>query len=218
MDPKDAIQAHEMSAAYYDRAAKEDGYAAPEALFGLCFEYLRPGHRLLDIGIGTGLSSLPFARAGMTMYGLDGSVEMIKECEKKQFAAGLKVWDLRSSPWPYADQYFDHVIECGTIPFIPDLEVIFTEVTRLLKPQGIFAFMVKNSGPGEQSCTGQTKYTTEIIGGVQIYSHNPKYIASLLADCGFEKRKQLKLLLSRGPGLQDDVYSLYVALKTSGKP
>ncbi len=217
MDLKDAIQAHEMSAAYYDRAAKEDSYAAPEALFGLCFEYLRPGQRLLDIGIGTGLSSLPFARAGMTMYGLDGSAEMIKECEKKHLAAGLKVWDLRSSPWPYADQFFDHVIECGTLPFIPDLEVIFTEVSRLLKLQGIFAFTIKYSGPGEQSGAGPKKYATEIIEGVQIYSHSSKYVASLLAGCGFEQRKQLKLLLSRGPGLQDDVYSLYVALKANQK-
>ncbi len=84
MNSHDAIQIHDQYAADYDRLANEDGYVAPEALFGLCFEYLRPGQRLLDIGIGTGLSSLPFARAGMAVYGLDGSAEMVKECEKME--------------------------------------------------------------------------------------------------------------------------------------
>lgn len=209
MDPMDAIQAHEQSAGYYDRAAAEGGYAAPEALFGLCFEYLHPGQRLLDVGIGTGLSSRPFARAGMVMYGMDGSAEMLKECEKKQFAAGLKQWDLRSAPWPFEDQFFDHAIECGTLPFIPDLEGIFSEVARLLKPQGIFGFTIKN--PGVEEPSGH--YTSEIIDGVEIYAHGPGYIAGLLAGNGFEKVKLLRLLLSRGLGQQDDVYTLYVAHK-----
>ncbi len=209
MDAMDAIQAHEQTAGIYDRAAVEGGYLAPEALLGLCFEYLHPGQRLLDVGIGTGLSSLPFARAGMVMYGLDGSAEMLKECEKKHFAAGLKLWDLRSTPWPFEDQFFDHAIECGTLPFIADLEIIFSEAARLIKSDGIFGFMVKNPGVEEQS----GKSTSEIIDGVEIYSHSSSYIVGLLAGSGFENRKQLKLMLSRGPGLQDDVYTVYVARK-----
>ncbi len=209
MDAMDAIQAHEQTAGIYDQAAVEGGYLAPEALFGLCFEYLRPGQRLLDVGIGTGLSSLPFFRAGMAMYGLDGSAEMLKECEKKRFTAGLKLWDLRSAPWPFEDQFFDHAIERGTLPFIADLEVVFSEAARLIKPQGIFGFMVKSPGVGEQSGNS----TSEIIDGVEIYSHDMGYIAGLLAGSGIEKRKQLKLMLSRGPGQQDDIYMLNVARK-----
>ncbi len=213
MDPIDAIQAHEMSADYYDRAAEEGGYVLPEALFGLCFEYLLPGQRLLDIGIGTGLSSLPFARAGMLVYGLDGSVEMLKECAKKQFAAEVKLCDIRSAPWPFADRFFDHAIECGTLPFIPELEVVFSEVSRLVNPGGIFAFTIKMPS-GELQANGETgNYTTEIIDGVQIYSHRTKYIDGLLTSRGFKQRKLLKFLLSRGPGLQDDVYTLNVAQK-----
>ena len=214
MGPVDAIQAHEQSAGYYDQAAAEGGYLAPEALFGLCFEYLRPGQRLLDVGIGTGLSSLPFARAGMEMYGIDGSAEMLKECEKKQFAAGLKLWDLRTRPWPFEDQFFDHAIECGTLPFIPGLEVVFAEVARLVRSLGIFAFAIKNSGPDVQSGAGPAHYTRETIEGVEIYSHSPGYVAGLLASNGFENCKQIRILLSRGPGLQDDVYTLHVARKT----
>ena len=34
--------------------------------------------RLLDIGIGTGLGSLPFAKTGLEIFGIDGSGEMLK--------------------------------------------------------------------------------------------------------------------------------------------
>ncbi len=212
MNPSDAIRVHEQYAVDYDRLANEDGYVLPQVLFGLCYEYLHPGQRLLDIGIGTGLSSQPFAGAGMAVYGLDGSAEMLKACEKKHFAAGLKVWDLRDSPWPYADHFFDHVIECGTLPFLPELEVVFAETARVLRPRGIFAFTIKGTGAG----TG--KLTSETIDGVQIYSHSQKYIEGLLMGSSLEKRKQFKFLLSRGPGLQDDLYSMCVAQKREITP
>jgi predicted TPR repeat methyltransferase len=217
MNPSDAIQVHEQYAADYDRLATEDGYVAPEALFGLCFEFLRPRQHLLDIGIGTGLSSLPFARAGLAVYGLDGSAEMLKECEEKHFAAGLEVWDLRVSPWPYADQFFDHVIECGTLPFLSELEVVFSEAARLVRPRGIFAFTVKEPKSDLNTGASTDKHTSENIDGVPIYSHSPAYITTLLAGCSFEKRKQFKFLLPRGPGLQDDVYRMCVVQKMGTK-
>ena len=119
MDSMDAIQVHDQYAADYDRLSLDFGYVLPDALFGLCSEFLQPGKRLLDIGIGTGLSSVPFARAGMAVYGLDGSVEMLKVCEEKKIAVELKPWDIRTAPWPYADKFFAAVIECGTIHFLP---------------------------------------------------------------------------------------------------
>jgi len=51
---KDSHQAHDESAADYDRLARKYRWFGPEALFGLCFEYVQPGERLLAIGIGTG--------------------------------------------------------------------------------------------------------------------------------------------------------------------
>ncbi len=213
MEPIDSIKIHDQYAEDYDRMAEETGFILPDALFGLCFEYLRPGQCLLDIGIGTGLSALPFARGGLAVYGLDGSAEMLKVCEAKHFAAGLKVWDVRSSPWPYTEGSFDHVIECGLQQFLPELEVVFTEVARLVRAQGIFAFVVKVPTLELEVGAEGRKYTSEPVDGVPVYAHYPKYIEKLLADCGFEQRKQFKFLLSRGPGLQDDVYTICVAKK-----
>jgi len=209
----DAIQVHDQYAADYDRLSIEYGFVLPDALFGLCIEYLRPGQRLLDIGIGTGLSSVPFARAGMAVYGLDGSVEMLKECQEKNIAVDLKPWDIRTAPWPFADRFFEAVIECGTLQFLPELEVAFNEVARLVQAPGIFAFTFKTPGPEQPSGANSGKYSAEIIDGVPVYAHNPKYIAELLRDCGFERRKALKVLLTRGLGLGDDVCTVVVAQK-----
>ena len=62
MKKNDSICTHDEHASEYDREARETGGSA-EVLFDLCFEYVSPHERLLDIGIGTGLGSMPFARA-----------------------------------------------------------------------------------------------------------------------------------------------------------
>jgi len=55
----------------------------------MCFEYVNPQDRLLDIGLGTGLGSLPFAKTGLEIFGIDGSGEMLKIC--KSNPAGYSV-------------------------------------------------------------------------------------------------------------------------------
>jgi predicted TPR repeat methyltransferase len=52
-------------------------------VFGMAFEYVAPGERLPDLGIGTGLSSAPFRKAGPEIRGLDGSEEMLAACRRK---------------------------------------------------------------------------------------------------------------------------------------
>jgi len=51
-----------------------------------CYEYIKPGDSLLDLGIGTGLSSVLFAKVGLNITDLDGSLEMLKECRKNRLS------------------------------------------------------------------------------------------------------------------------------------
>ena len=77
------IKLHDRIAGEYDSLVKKYNSHIHELLFGMCFEYVKPGDSLLDLGIGTGLSSFLFTKAGLHITGLDGSGEMLKECKKK---------------------------------------------------------------------------------------------------------------------------------------
>lgn len=67
----------------YDKKIKEYGWVGSEIAFGLAYEYTSPGQTILDIGIGTGLGSVLFHKAGMVVYGLDNSEAMLDICRGK---------------------------------------------------------------------------------------------------------------------------------------
>jgi len=62
---------HNRYALTYDKQVKEQDCFISDLLFGLSYEFLKPGQVLLDAGIGTGISSLPFAKAGLVIHGMD---------------------------------------------------------------------------------------------------------------------------------------------------
>ena len=72
-------------ATQYERQVAEQAWHGHEIMFGLMYEYVRPGESLLDIGIGTGLSSLLFHKTGLRVSGFDNSTDMLKGCEPKGF-------------------------------------------------------------------------------------------------------------------------------------
>jgi 2-polyprenyl-3-methyl-5-hydroxy-6-metoxy-1,4-benzoquinol methylase len=81
MKTGDTIIADEQSAVEYDKQAKNTNWFGPDVVFGLAFEFVQPGDTLLDLGIGSGLSASPFYKAGLKVYGLDGSEEVLRVCE-----------------------------------------------------------------------------------------------------------------------------------------
>jgi ubiquinone/menaquinone biosynthesis C-methylase UbiE len=78
-----AIEVHDKSAGIYDNMSMRVENHGHEVLFGLAYEYLSPGDTVLDVGIGTGLSTYLFYKAGLRVYGVDGSETMLDICRKK---------------------------------------------------------------------------------------------------------------------------------------
>ena len=133
-------QTHAMIEAYDDEA-EATGWYGPEVAFGLMYTYIQPGQSILDIGIGTGLGSALFCKAGLEVYGMDVSQEMLDACRNKGFTH-LKLHDLKSTPYPYHAGSMDHAVCAGVLNFFSDLSMVFEETARILRKGGLFVFVV----------------------------------------------------------------------------
>lgn len=218
MENNDRIRVHGEHDSEYDREASETEWFGLEVIFGICFEYVRPHERLLDIGIGTGIASLPFARAGLEVSGIDGSAEMLEMCRSKEFAQDLREFDLRSMPLPYSDSSFDHVICCGVFYLIGGPEPIFKEVFRVIKPGGIFVFNILSEtrdleeGFVSHHPPGYSEIRSDW--GVPIFKHSNGYIEKLLQDSGFIGLKELNFMVCGLHEGTDDLACAYVTRRT----
>lgn len=186
---------HDAYAAEYDDQVRAYECYLAEVLFGLSYEYIQPGERLLDLGIGSGLSAAPFAKAGLRVWGVDFSPAMLDVCRAKGIAEGLKVHDLQVAPWPYAAGAFDHVISCGLLHFIANLDAIFSETARVLRPGGLFTFTTKSPASAE---IPQRRYERQsTAGGPDVFDHFPAYLAALIAGNGFERLKVVRCFVGQ---------------------
>lgn len=179
---------HDKYAKEYDDQIRNFNCNIAEVLFGLSYEFIKKGESILDVGIGTGISSRLFYLTGLTVFGIDGSVEMLKICEKKGIAKELIEKDILTLPWPFQDNMFNHVICCGVFHFLGDLDTLFEEIYRVQKSDGIFAFTIMNDlgDPCEEN-----NYDKRIEDGLNIYSHTESYINDLLKNNHYNKEKEI---------------------------
>ena len=198
---------HDKCAESYDSLSRQFECYTSEIIFGMVFEYADIGDKLLDLGIGTGLSSFHFQKADLEIYGLDNSEEMLNICRKKGISPHLKLFDLNENILPYGDHTFDHVIAVGLFHFFKDLEKFFRESHRILKEEGTFAFTVKDS---------KTRIFSEINKeyDIAVYGHSDEYIEELIQKYNFNSLKRLKFLTYRDLSKKSfSCFKAYVLMK-----
>jgi predicted TPR repeat methyltransferase len=201
------VKSNDMEqASEYDHLAQKYQWYGAEILFGLCYEFFKLGDTLLDIGIGTGLCSSLFFKIGLEVYGLDSSDEMLEVCREKGITKELKKWDLLNTPLPYSDAQFDHIVSGGVFHFFEDLQPIFKEITRLIKPNGIFAFTTKTFSE-ELPTDSYSEFSKE---GISVFTHSDCYIRQLLNESDFQILKELKFFVL-DDNEQDMLLKSYVA-------
>ena len=139
-------------AADLDKAAIEKAYArwAPiyDLVFGAVFERGRKasiaaaeriGGRILEVGVGTGLS-LPDYRWANRIVGIDLSLPMLRKAKARvaehrlSNVDGLAVMDAQHLA--FADAAFDVVVAQYVITAVPEPEATLNEFARVLKPGG----------------------------------------------------------------------------------
>lgn len=182
---QDQQQAHEETAGQYDREAAATGWHGPAVAFGLAFPFTNPGDCILDIGIGTGLGSELFFKAGLRVYGMDTSDTFLAICRKKGLATLLVHHDLTSVPYPFRDGAVHHVVSTGVFQFFENLDRVFDEVRRILKDGGIFVFITGDRNPDEPAEIIVGPAHTGTNESVTMYRHTSDQISSWLEQNSF---------------------------------
>lgn len=99
----------------------------------------RIGGRILDVGIGTGLSLTDYART-TKISGVDLSEPMLRKAEERRVALGLGNVEVLSvmdaQRLGFADDAFDAVVAQYVVTTVPDPERALDEFVRVLKPGG----------------------------------------------------------------------------------
>lgn len=107
--------------------------------------YLREhavGRTVLDIGIGTGRASLPLAREGFAVTGIDSSAAMLDETRRQAGAVPitLQVGDVLDLPVP--DDAFDTVMALNVLTHFPHWREVIAHWSRKARMGGRILFDV----------------------------------------------------------------------------
>lgn len=101
---------------------------------------------VLDIGCGGGYLSEEFARDGFRVSGVDPAVSSINTAREHAARSNFSI-DYRvayGESLPFADASFDVVACCDVLEHVNDQGLVVREVSRVLKPGGIFLFDTVN--------------------------------------------------------------------------
>jgi len=141
-----------MSVEYIERVY--DGYSKVyDFLFGKVFQSGRelgpelldlfPGAKLLEVGVGTGLS-LPLLPRHGEITGIDLSQKMLDQAKKRAETLGLKKLQLLkmdANKLEFPDEQFDRVLAAYFISTVPDPVKAVKEMRRVCKPGGFIVFL-----------------------------------------------------------------------------
>ncbi len=93
--------------------------------------------KVLDVGCAYGYFLKPFIEAGFDSYGVDVSKHAIKTARKLFPEATFKVCNIDTSHLPFADNFFDSVIQIFLLEHVENYYQTLKECHRVLKKGGI---------------------------------------------------------------------------------
>ena len=99
------------------------------------------GAHVLDVACGTGNLSIPLARGGAIVTGVDIAPNLLVQARERSAAEGLTATfdEGDAEQLPYADASFDVVVTMFGAMFAPRPDVTAKELARVLKPGGTLA-------------------------------------------------------------------------------
>jgi SAM-dependent methyltransferase len=109
---------------------------------------LTSGTRVLDVACGSGNLSIPAARAGAIVTGVDIAPNLLEQARARAESEGLAVQfdEGDAENLPYADKAFDTVVSMYGAMFAPRPELVAAELVRVCRSGGRIA--MANWTPG----------------------------------------------------------------------
>jgi ubiquinone/menaquinone biosynthesis C-methylase UbiE len=98
--------------------------------------------KILDLGCGSGLFTKELINLGGKCIGIDLSKELISLA--KRFVPEAKFYVGKAQKMPFKKNSFEIVASNEVIHYFKDLDPVFSEVSRVLKKNGIFIFLIKH--------------------------------------------------------------------------
>ena len=107
---------------------------------------IKPGGKVLDIGVGIGCDTELLCKKGFEVFGIDLTSRSVESTRARLNFYGLKA-DIKqgnAEKLDFPDNTFDAVYSFGVLHHTPDTEKAINEVHRVLKPNGIALIMLYN--------------------------------------------------------------------------
>lgn len=154
------------------------GYLCHKIIPMKLLKYLNKYSLILDLGVGSGLASRLFIKKGLGVVGADFSRELLKKASKYRYKRLIKQ-DIRKR-LKFKKETFDVAISLGVFDFFKNLDHVFTEIRRVLKKEGYFAFTIIKNQKHDFSGLTFSHTKKEILALSKKYGFNVLYCSSFL--------------------------------------
>jgi predicted TPR repeat methyltransferase len=164
----------------FEAALVDDlGYRGPSLLFKAVLvarlAVRKPAFfkRAIDLGCGTGLAAIAFAKEVDHFIGIDLSPRMVERARLTGLYAQLEVADMVQGLSGRPDASAELVLAADAMVYLADIAPLLREAKRVLVPGGLLAFTVETHG-GDGVILGE---------GLR-YAHGADYVRASIRDAG----------------------------------
>src|SRR5688572_28756603 len=103
------------------------------------FAGVKPGHKVLDVGCGTGTISLASAKRGAKTVGLDASEPYLDGARRLRSHPNVTYEHGDACHLPYSGASLDACVSTLAIDVIPEVDLVAAEMRRVTRPGGVVA-------------------------------------------------------------------------------